>query len=668
MLLSDSITELKYISSKYEGLLNTLGIFTIKDLLTYFPRAYIDSSEVEKIINLQTLADPEKKYTIKARVIDFKNTYIRGRKSIQRAVLEDSTASIDASWFNQPYLSRALKINSIYLFSGKIKIKGKKIFFSPTVFEEAIESRENIHLGRISPEYRLTAGISKKWFRNRIKNLIDSIEKLPILDEISPTEKEKSSVTEYIKEIHFPSAEPKLNEARNYLSILELVNIHLKLENKRQKQKKYLSMTLDKDKVQRVVQKIIANLEFELTSDQLNIMDELTDEISTNTSPLNHLIQGDVGSGKTIIAIIMSAIFSQFGYQSVVLTPTTILANQHYNSFQKVLSHMPEISIELVIASNKNTKSADIMIGTSAVLARQSNLIKHLGIIMVDEQHRFGVAQREDLLKPFGGIISSKHFPHLINMTATPIPRTIAQTFFGDIKVSTINTKPKDRKPIKTFLVPDKKRKSAYEWIEQNILEKNQQVYWVCPLINESVTLEAKAAQAVYSELKAYFKNFKVGLLHGKLKPLEKDKIMKQFISNKIQVLVSTSVIEVGIDVANATTMVIEGAERFGLAQLHQIRGRVGRSNKQSWCYLFYTADDAAAPERLKYLATHSNGLEIAEYDLRLRGPGEVYGTRQSGIPDLKIAKLNDVKQLAESRDIAQKLYKSGIRKIELFS
>jgi len=366
------------------------------------------------------------------------------------------------------------------------------------------------------------------------------------------------------------------------------------------------------------------------------------------------------------VAIILSLLITKLGYQSVILAPTTILAKQHFETFNKFLGNKAKTL--LVTGTTKDDYDADILIGTTAVLARKEGLVKKPGLVVVDEQHKFGVKQREELLSEYRSLFKEKYYPHFINMTATPIPRTIVQSLFGDLEVYALNTKPKGRLPIKSFLVPDEKKASGYEWIK-NEVEKGAQVYWVCPLVEDSDNLQLKAAKSTYEELKVYFDNCEVELIHGKLKEDKKTDIMNKFSNQQVQILVTTSVIEVGIDVPNASIIVIESAERFGLAQLHQMRGRVGRGEKQSWCFL-YTSPEVSdlATERLNFFCGSNDGLKIAEYDLSLRGPGEVYGVRQSGIPNLKIASFKDMNIIKESRKAADVLYKKGYRSIELFS
>ncbi len=684
MELSDNITKVKQISTKYEVLLNKLGIFTVKDLLTYFPVKYNDTSKVSTIRELTIEPDESQPYTIRVKIEKFRNAFLRSRKTLQTASAKDETGIIKLNWFNQNYLEKTILPGKEFLFYGKIKIRNGSVEFYPQIYEEVIEQREVVHLGRITPEYALTEGITKKWFRNRIKYIVDNLNTIEVKDELAENGLTSEDIKEALKNIHFSEDLNIISKSIEILSLYELINIQLKLEKKREQSLKLSPPIVDYKDLDDVVKEFISNLPFKLTVDQKKLLDNLLKKLKGNKL-LNELIQGDVGSGKTIIAIIMSLAMSLKGYQVAILAPTTILAKQHHINFSDYLAKYG-FNIQLVTGdikkeseeSKKGSKGKgqdgraripNILIGTSAILARQKDIIKKIGLVVVDEEHKFGVRQREDLLKPFRDIIDASCFPHFINMSATPIPRSIAQAFFGDISINFIKTKPEGRLPIKTFLVDDEKRSDCYKWVSEKVKKDKEQVYWVCPLVAESEKLDATAAEAIYKELTIKLPNLRIGLMHGQMKENEKMQAMKTFQDKEYDILVSTSVIEVGIDVTNATTMVIESSERFGLAQLHQIRGRVGRSNKQSWCFLFHSKDAGdMALKRLKFLSENTDGLKIAEFDLANRGPGEIYGTRQSGIPNLKIAQINNLEIIKKSRSIAEKLYKKGIREIELFS
>lgn len=678
MNLSDKVNAIKQVSDYYSKRLEKLGIYTVKDFLTYFPRDYKDASEITLIKDIVLNPNFEQKYTIKVEVIDFQNKFIRGGRTLQNATVKDETGNIECVFFNQKFLKDVMIEGRLMYLFGKVKKNKYRFQFYPESYEQIFEGRENVHLARIAPEYPLTAGVSPKWFRNRIKYLVDAVKENRIK---LTSELKEINIQEDICQVHFPEDEKKLEQALNELSLLELINIHLKVLMQRKKAKKKDAVVI-KDKLPELYEKFKALLSFELTNDQDKVIKSLISKLQKGEL-INELVQGDVGSGKTMIALFLSYVFSVNGYQTVILAPTTILAKQHYETFNKILmqdnktKEREKIKIELVISENKKTESANILIGTSAVLARKDNLIKNLGIIIVDEQHRFGVTQREELLAPLlnkednisNNSKNKNIFPHYINMTATPIPRTIAETFFSDLDVSIIHDKPKGRQVIKSFVVPEEKRKDSYNWLIEKIKNDKEQVYWVVPLIEENEANEKKSVQKEFEILEKELRGVKVGMLHGKLKSKDKMEVMQAFKEGKIDVLVSTTVIEVGVDVPNATVMVIENAEQFGLAQLHQIRGRVGRGTKQSYFFMF-TGENAGynALRRLKFIAEESDGIKIAEFDLQQRGPGEVYGTRQSGIPALKIAKLNDIELIRKSKRIADELWKDNIRKIELFS
>lgn len=665
MNLNSSVTEIKSISSKSAVLLEKLEIHTIRDLLTYFPVRYLDTSTTTSIRDLILDEGEESLYLIKAKLIEFRSTFIRGGKSIQSGIIEDETGDIKVSWFNQKFLKNALIVDNEYYFYGKLNRKGNRYSFNPRSFEKVSEGSKNIHLGRIVPEYKLTNGISKKTFRRWVSNAIESLNLIDINDELSDLVKLEMDLKRSLSVIHFPEDYESLDTSLRTLSIYELVNIYLKLFEKRKLNEGLKSppilTSFNSENIFTLLKNLII---FELTNDQEKIIRNLFNKIKREQL-INEIIQGDVGTGKTVVAIAASLAMSINGYQTAILAPTTILAKQHYTNFKKIFDNL-KIGVELISSETKNNTSAQILIGTSALIARKANLINKLGLVVVDEQHKFGVNQRENLLTPLN-LSKEQNFPHFINMTATPIPRTISQIIFGDVELETIKTKPKGRLPIKTLLVPENKREDSYNWVKKS-LENGEQVYWICPLIVESEKLQAKSAQSTYAELSEFFKEFKVGLLHGKLKEAEKAEIMKDFSDGKINLLVSTSVIEVGIDVPNANTIIIESAERFGLAQLHQIRGRVGRSDKQSWCLLFCGKNISdSSLNRLKFLTTNSDGMEIAEFDLLNRGPGEIYGTMQSGVPDLKIAKLDNLETVKKAKNLAEIIWKKNIKYIDLF-
>ncbi len=659
MKLEDSVLKLKFVNTKYGYLLGNLGIITVKDLLLFFPFRYTDSSSISSIVELKNIGEEGNTYTVQAEIKTISGTYLRSGKTIQTAKISDKTGDLKLTWFNQPYLTKALKKGETYNFIGKIKRKPRSIDFYPISFEEIKKDKENIHTGRIVPEYSLTAGLTKKWLRTRIKDLIDNLENLNIEDEIFNNELSTKTLGSLIKEIHFPKSEPDLNQAISILELYEFANIRLKLLNSAKVNLAPPPFIFDSD-IEKLKDSFIESIPFELTPDQLKAIDKINTKIAANKLA-NFLLQGDVGSGKTIIALYLAFLTSKAGLETVVLCPTTILAEQHLNTFGKILGKWG-LKTVLVTGKEKKIEKATTYIGTTALLKRKFKLFSKIGAVIVDEQHRFGVTQREELLKPF--ILGST--PHFLNLTATPIPRTVAQAFFGDLEVIDIKTKPIGRKPIKTFVVKEEKRDASIKWLKERI-KLGDQIFWICPTINDNNKAELKSVERTYKILKESFAEFNIDFLHGKIK--NKESVFKRFIENKTQILLATTVIEVGVDVPNANIVIVENSERFGLAQLHQIRGRVGRSSKESWCFLFYSDKISdTAQKRLEFLKDNTDGFKISEFDLKLRGPGEIYGVMQSGVPLFKIAKVeNFINQLEASKILAEKLYRLNIKNISLF-
>lgn len=662
MNLSDSVTKLKFISSNYAFLLSKLGINTILDLLRFFPFRYTDSSVFTSIGDLRESGEEKKNYTIKVKILKLTSAFLRSRKTIQNAKVEDSTGELKLVWFNQPYLVKALKEGVEYNFVGRIKRKPRSIEFYPNLFEQSDNGKENIHTGRLVPEYSLTEGVTKKWIRSRIKDVVENIDNINILDEVFSAGLSTVEIKKLVTDLHFPKSEVDLQNAMDTLELYEFANIQLKLLQAKELRKEVAIFNRKKINLQILLSEFLSNLPFTITKDQRKVMEQLAGNILANKL-VNILIQGDVGSGKTIVAIFIALLIKRLGYQTVVLCPTTILALQHEKTFKAILDKY-NIAIEAVTGQKKNIVKADIYLGTTAVIARKKELLSKVGAVIVDEQHRFGVSQREDLLKPF---LDKEVTPHFINLTATPIPRTVAQAFFGDLEVADILTKPEGRKAIKTHIVDQSKRIDSIGWLKERI-KLGDQIYWVCPTISDSTKIELKSLEGTYDFLKKHFKESKIGFLHGQIK--NKEEIMRDFLEKKFDILLSTTVIEVGVDIPNANIIIIENAERFGLAQLHQIRGRVGRSKKESWCFLFYSENISdIAKKRLEFISHNQDGFKIAEFDLSLRGPGEIYGTMQSGIPELKVAKLaNFAKYAKPGRKLAEALLLKNINQISFFS
>lgn len=625
----------------YARRLEKLGIKKVEDFLYHIPFRYENFSLVSKIDKLQ----PGETVTVKGNLEKIENVYTRKWKTFQKAIVTDETGSLNLIWFNQPFLTRVLKKGDIVSVSGKIDFdKGKLLMQSPDY--EVIYSNQTIHTGRLVPIYPETKGISSKWLRRQVFNLLS--EKIRIKEYLPESLIEENSlmgINDALEKIHFPNNLEEAQKARERLSFDELFEIQLSslIRKAKWKKNKINPWKIDNKKVAL----LIKSFPFELTNSQNYAINQIINDLSSKT-PMNRLLEGDVGSGKTIVAVVSMYISFLNGFQSAFMAPTEILANQHYKTVSKLLSAFG-VKVELVTGSNKpKTGDFDILIGTHALTYK--NRFKDLGIVIIDEQHKFGVMQR--------GILRNKgENVHVLTMTATPIPRTVALTLYGDLDLSILSDMPKGRIKIKTWVVPSVKRNGAYDWINKKIQEGDQ-VFIICPFIEESETLTSvKAATKEFERLqKEIFTKLSLGLLHGKLKSEQKETTLKKFRDRKIDILVSTPVVEVGIDIPNATIMMIEEAERFGLSQLHQLRGRVGRGEKESYCLLFTQSKNPKTLERIKSLESLYSGAELAEIDLKLRGPGQIYGTAQHGTPQLKIASFSDFELIEKTKSEAEKI------------
>lgn len=625
--------------------LKELHIETYADLLNYFPFRYEDYSQIKSIAHL-VLGD---KATIRGEIVSAKNHYTKRGLQMQKVKIKDSSGSIEVNWFNQSYILRILTVSKKISVSGTVIFIGNSLAFQPYEYELLSDLNSNlITTGKIIPVYSEKQSLSAKLLRDKISYVLSAIPQFP---EIVPNEisayNSLVSPKEAYTNIHFPESEEMYKTAKNRLSFEELFCLTLLLAKLKKESKlvevKY-PIHLNNDNNTKIM-KFINDLPFILTGDQnIAVKEILTDLQKPN--PMNRFLQGDVGSGKTIVAAIASYAVYLNGCKTIIMAPTEILAKQHFETFSRIFKET-NIKIGLITGSQKiNEKDTDsiILIGTHALL-NHSSIYKKVGLIIIDEQHRFGVKQRAYLK-------STHNYPHLLTMTATPIPRTIALTLYGDLDISVLIDMPKGRLPIKSFLVPNIKRQQAYEWIRKKVVSDKQQIFIVCPRIDESQEENLTSIKAVKIEFetiqKKIFPELQIGLLHGKLKPGEKDDVMNKFKDKKIDILVSTSVVEVGIDIPNATIMVIEGSDNFGLAQLHQLRGRVGRSNIQSYCLLFTESEDPKTVERLAFFAHHTNGFELSEYDYKRRGSGNIFGIEQHGYLKLKIATLSDTNLITQ--------------------
>lgn len=621
----------------------SLNVKTYFDLVNYFPSRYEDFSLLSPIGKAQ----PGETVTVKGEVIDSKYQVTRTGLRLQVFKLSDGTGEIEVGFYNQPYLLRIIKKGSLISVAGTVEQYGRKMSLKPKDYELVLPDNPLKHTGRIVPVYPQTRGLSTKTIREKMYIALQGK-----FDEVLPTKIiEFNDLVEEdyaYKNTHFPDSLKSLEKARHRLAFDELFAIQLSsFLIKKQWEKETVGYKFrDSDKTKTMISEFISKLPFTLTPSQVAVWEEIYEDLKMNR-PMNRFLQGEVGSGKTVIAALGCYFSFLNGYKSIIMAPTEILASQHFKTLSDLFKSYP-IKIGVYTASNKNP-DGDIIVGTHALITKKFNL-KKVGFVVIDEQHRFGVAQR--------AAIKQKGLnPHLLTMTATPIPRTVMLTLHGELELSAITEMPKGRLPVKTFLVPPFKRPSGYEWIKKEIVQNKAQVFVVCPLIEESeveTMKSVKASKKEYDDLKRIFSDFKLGLLHGKMKSSEKEKVMIDFKKGLYDILVTTPVVEVGVDIPNATIMIIEGAERFGLAQLHQLRGRVGRSDKQSYCLLYATNNDPETIKRLGFFSKTNLGTKLAEEDLRIRGPGDIYGIKQHGFAELKIANFTDYELIDKTKKAAE--------------
>jgi ATP-dependent DNA helicase RecG len=652
--LLSPIQYLKGIGPKRAAKFSKLGINSIEDLLYYFPRRYEDRTKFASIKNLQD-GQPQ---TIKAEVIagGQRNSWRRRSFSITEALVKDDSARISCVWFNRPYLRNYLKPGVKLILHGKPELRPNGLQMNNPEFEIISEEDELLSAGRIVPVYSLPEGFSQRYFRRLVKQLLDE-HLSQVIDCLVYDIRQRNSLlnlAQSLLNIHFPEDLNIQKQAYERLAFEEffLFQIPLVLRKLKKKEKKGIAQKVNGE----LLEKFLKRMPFVLTNSQIKVVEEIKKDMAKPTA-MQRLLQGDVGSGKTVVAVIAAVIANQGGYQAAFMVPTEILAKQH---FEKIRVQIKELKIGLLVSSiDKKEKQRicqelkdgkiNILIGTHALL-EEGVQFKNLGLVVIDEQHKFGVGQRA--LLPQKGIN-----PDCLIMTATPIPRTLAITIYGDLDVSIINELPPGRQPIKTMHFIKKQRLRAYDLVKLELRQGNQ-AYIVYPVIEESYALDMEGAKEMYQQLSlGVFKEFKLGLIHGKLKQQEQDEIMLKFRNKELDVLVSTTVLEVGIDNPNATCMVVEEAQRFGLSQLHQLRGRVGRGEKQSFCLLISDAQGQEALARIQAMVQYSDGFKIAEEDLKIRGPGEFFGSRQHGLTELKIGDpLAQMQLLKRAREEAIKL------------
>jgi ATP-dependent DNA helicase RecG len=658
--LDSPANKLHGVSDAYAKRLSRLGINTIRELLYLFPHRYDDFSSLKTIDKLEYGED----VTIIGTVWETHQRTSRRGQNLVTSTVSDGTGVVQATWFNQPYLVKRLKPGKQIVISGKVdEYLGRLTFPSPTW--EPLD-KELIHTKRLVPVYPLTRGIGARWLRRLMKRSTDYwCLRLP--DHLPLPIREKRNLPSLevaVQQIHFPDNWETLEQARRRLAFDELLMIQLGVLRQRHEWRQRPGQPVQIDGP--LLRTFLESLPFTLTQAQEKALSEILDDLQ-EAKPMSRLLQGDVGSGKTVVAAAAMLMTVASDMQAVLMAPTEILAEQHYANLGKLWAELwlPGVTkltshLRLLTGSLKQSEKerihdemasgeAKIIIGTHALI-QEGLEFKNLGLAVIDEQHRFGVTQRASLRQ-------KGHNPHVLVMSATPIPRTLALTIYGDLDISTIDELPPGRKEIVTRWMKPRERERAYGFLRSRV-EESQQAFIICPLIEESDKIEAKAAVEEYRRLQEeVFPELRLGLLHGRMTAEEKEAVMRDFYGGELDILVSTPVVEVGIDVPNAAVMLIEGADRFGLAQLHQFRGRVGRGEQQSYCLLLSDSPTDMGEQRLQIIESTQDGFKLADEDLKMRGPGEFFGTRQSGLPDLKVARLSDVGVLNEARAVAKEIF-----------
>lgn len=647
MNLATSLEKVKGVGPKTAEQFAAAGLLTVGDLIEFLPRRHEDFSEVVKIADIHP-----GKATIKARCEKIATRPVRRGLRITTATLADDTGKLQAVWFNQPYREAQLKGGDEFYFSGEFEFNYNKYQLTNPSSEKV--SDMPVQTDRLLPVYRAVKGLKSQLVRKILAELRPLMTMLP---ETLPgwiiQEEKLVTRADAMLGVHFPKTAEDVKKARERLAFEELFQLLLASQLNKQENAKLTGWHIPFE--QKVVASFVQQLPFDLTAAQRRAAWEIIQDFERKT-PMNRLLQGDVGSGKTVVAGLAARQAAHAGFQSALMAPTEILASQHAETLSSLLSPLG-VKVGLLTGSVKGAArktlyeqiasgGVDVVVGTHALIQEAVKFHK-LGFVAIDEQHRFGVKQRQELLK------KSKHMPHLLAMTATPIPRSLALTVYGELDVSILNELPKGRKPIKTKIWSPNSRPQLYKMADEEIA-KGRQAYVICSLIDDNPELEVKSVQTEYKKLQnSVFKHRRIGLLHGKMKADEKDEVMSKFASGELDILVSTTVVEVGVDVPNATVMLIEDADRFGLSQLHQLRGRVGRSSHQSYCYLI-TSDSSKPSQRLREIEKSNDGFYLAEVDLKLRGPGEIYGKSQHGALNLQIATLSDTKLIARAQTQAK--------------
>ena len=627
MDLAAPIEEVKGIGPKTAEVLNKAGIFTLRDLLYHLPRDYDSFQNAQKIADLQP-----GQVTVKAKIEGITTRRMRRNLSLTEATIRDQSGALRVLWFNQPYRAKQFDEKKEYYFSGNMQFSyGRYQIQNPSAV--AAEDYDTSTSDKLQPVYPARGSIKSQDFKKFIKTLNSQ---MALISDMIPNFPGRA---EALFDVHFPETVEQARKGREYLATEELFSLLLAARLNREENQKLKTQAIKCDLD--ALKKMIAGLPFPLTNAQRRSTWEIIQDMARET-PMNRLLQGDVGAGKTMVAALSAFVAAKAGFQTALMAPTEVLATQHAESLAKLFGN--QLSIALLTGSTKHKPElkkhiangeVDLVIGTHALIT-DDTAFRNLGLAIIDEQHRFGVAQRQKLL-------SKAHtMPHLLSMTATPIPRSLQLTIFGDLSVSILDELPAGRQPIKTKIVSPVSTKQMWDDVEKE-LEAGHQVYYICKKIDDKGESELKSVEKEVKKIAHRFKDWPVEYLHGRMKPAEKDDVMTRFAKNEVQILVSTTVVEVGVNVPNATVMVIADADQYGLSQLHQLRGRVGRGSAASYCYLI-NSDEKAPSRRLREIEQSQDGFHLAEVDLQLRGPGEIYGSLQHGALDLRIATITDTK------------------------